>query len=193
MAPPDRLNETEGESAVAGGHLHGGWFNWDSAAAYRNLVGLIARSANANAFVPEYRLAPEHPFPAALEDAQGCLPALVQRPVRAVAVTGDSAGGNLALSLVSFASRSPLAAAPLVGAAVLSPVTDLAMTGSSWHSRTDTDPYFLREQSETLIKAYLNGHAADDPVASPGKRARRAPYKRDLQFLNASKCRFRET
>lgn len=148
-------------------HLHGGWFNWGSAAAFRNLVGHIARSANANAFVPDYRLAPEHPFPAALQDAQACLRALVQRPLRAVAVTGDSAGGNLALSLVSVASRLPAAGAALVGAAVLSPVTDLAMTGSSWHSRSDADPYFVREQAETLIDAYLNGHEAGDPVASP--------------------------
>lgn len=148
-------------------HLHGGWFNWGSAAAFRNLVGQIARSANANAFVPDYRLAPEHPFPAAVQDAQACLRGLVQRHVRAVAVTGDSAGGNLALSLVSIASRSPLTGSSVVGAAVLSPVTDLAMTGSSWHSRSDADPYFVWEQAETLIKAYLNGHEADDPVASP--------------------------
>jgi epsilon-lactone hydrolase len=50
-------------------HLHGGWSNLGSAAAYRHLVGHIARNAKATAFVPDYRLAPEHPFPAAIEDA----------------------------------------------------------------------------------------------------------------------------
>ena len=50
-------------------HLHGGWFNWGSAEAFCHLVGHIARSACAEAFVPDYRLAPEHPFPAAIEYA----------------------------------------------------------------------------------------------------------------------------
>jgi acetyl esterase/lipase len=54
-----------------------------------------------------------------------------------------------------------------VGAAVLSPVTDLAMAGSSWHSRAEADPYFAREQVDALIKAYLNGHDARDPIPSP--------------------------
>jgi acetyl esterase/lipase len=47
--------------------LHGGWFNWGSSSAFRHLVGHIARSARATAFIPDYRLAPEHPFPAAVE------------------------------------------------------------------------------------------------------------------------------
>jgi acetyl esterase/lipase len=54
-----------------------------------------------------------------------------------------------------------------VGAAVFSPVTDLALTGSSWQSRADADPYFVREQVEGLIQAYLNGHDPRDPIASP--------------------------
>jgi len=144
-------------------HLHGGWFNWGSARAYRNLVGQIARSAGANAFVPDYRLAPEHPFPAAGEDAQACLQGLVQRGVRAI----DSAGGNLALTLLSIASRSRAYSARVVCAAVHSPVTDLAMTGSSWQSRAEADPYFVREQADPLVEAYLNGHDARDPMASP--------------------------
>lgn len=160
----------EPSSALSGAallHLHGGWFNWGTALAYRNLVGQIARSASANAFVPDYRLAPEHPFPAASEDAQACFQGLAQRGVRAIAVTGDSAGGNLALTLLSVASRSRADSAHVVGAVALSPVTDLAMTGSSWQSRAEADPYFVREQADALAEAYLDGHDARDPIASP--------------------------
>jgi monoterpene epsilon-lactone hydrolase len=50
---------------------------------------------------------------------------------------------------------------------LLSPITDLAMTGSSWQTRAEADPYFIREQAEELIQAYLNGHDPEDPLASP--------------------------
>jgi epsilon-lactone hydrolase len=53
-------------------HLHGGWFNWGSAQSFRHLVGHIAASAGANAFIPDYRLAPEHVFPAAVTDVESC-------------------------------------------------------------------------------------------------------------------------
>ena len=58
-------------------HLHGGWFNWGTAQAFCNLVGHIALRAGAAAFIPDYRLAPEHPFPAAVKDAEACYRGLV--------------------------------------------------------------------------------------------------------------------
>jgi acetyl esterase/lipase len=148
-------------------HFHGGWFNVGSAAAYRNFVGHIARSAGVAAFIPEYRLAPEHPFPAAIQDAWASLGGLAELSVRRIAVTGDSAGGNLALSLLSLVAASPATCLRLVGAVALSPVTDLALRGVSWQSRAQADPYFVREQVEELVNAYLNGHDPTDPVASP--------------------------
>jgi epsilon-lactone hydrolase len=148
-------------------HFHGGWFNVGSAAAYRNFVGHIARSAGVAAFIPEYRLAPEHPFPAAIEDAWASLGGLAELSVRRIAVTGDSAGGNLALSLLALVTASPATCLRLVGAAALSPVTDLALEGSSWQTRAQADPYFVRGQVEELVNAYLNGHDPTDPVASP--------------------------
>jgi monoterpene epsilon-lactone hydrolase len=148
-------------------HLHGGWFNLGSAAAYRHLVGHIARSAGASAFIPDYRLAPENPFPAAVEDAQSTLRGLAKRGVSRIAVTGDSAGGNLALSLVSLVAAGEASAVHPVGVVILSPITDLAMTGSSWQTRAEADPLFVREQAEGLIRAYLSGHDPKDPVASP--------------------------
>src|SRR3984957_12524349 len=105
-------------------HLHGGWFNWGSAEAYRHLVGHIARSAGAEAFVPDYRLAPEHTFPAALNDIVACYRALIANDSKRIAITGDSAGGNLALVLLRLttAKTSPEVVKP-VAAVVLSPVT----------------------------------------------------------------------
>jgi epsilon-lactone hydrolase len=148
-------------------HLHGGWFNWGSAAAFRHLVGHIATSARAAAFIADYRLAPEHPFPAAIEDVAASLRALPEHGVRRIAVTGDSAGGNLALRLLQLAAPALAPGASVVGAAVLSPVTDLALTGSSWQSRAEADPYFVKEQVEGLVEAYLKGHDPRDPEASP--------------------------
>ena len=145
-------------------HLHGGWFNWGSAEAFCHLVGHIARSADAEAFVPDYRLAPEHPFPAAIEDAEACYRALAADGARRIALTGDSAGGNLALVLLS---RIAASAMPPAGAAVLSPVTDLAMTGPSWETRAAADPYFTRLQAAALIVSYLGAGDPADPRVSP--------------------------
>jgi len=85
-------------------HAHGGWFIMGTAQAYRNFVGHIALSAGADAFIPEYRLAPEHPFPAAVRDLEACYRGLVDQGITKVALTGDSAGGDLALVLLSIAS-----------------------------------------------------------------------------------------
>jgi epsilon-lactone hydrolase len=148
-------------------HLHGGWFNWGSAASFRHLVGHIARSARAKAFVPDYRLAPENPFPAAVEDVHACYLGLVETGAPSIALTGDSAGGNLALVLLALVSARSFASGAAVGAAVLSPVTDLAMKGASWESRGTADPLFVRDQVEELVRGYLNGRDPADPTASP--------------------------
>src|SRR5260221_660502 len=76
-------------------HLHGGWFNFGSAGAYRHLVAHIAARAGARAFIPDYRLAPEYPFPAAADDVLACYQAVAARGAHRIALSGDSAGGNL--------------------------------------------------------------------------------------------------
>jgi len=148
-------------------HLHGGWFNWGTAQAFRHLVGHLASQAQVEAFIPDYRLAPEHPFPAAIEDSQVCYRELVNRGTRLIALTGDSAGGGLALALLSIiTSSASFGGVKPVGAAVLSPVTDLTLGGQSWESRAAADPYFTQTQAAGLIKAYLGGTAATNPIAS---------------------------
>ena len=141
-------------------HVHGGWFNLGTAKAYRNFVGHIASSAGADAFIPDYRLAPEHPFPAAIRDLEACYRGLVDQGIAKIALTGDSAGGNLALLLLSTAS------APL-GAVVFSPITDLTLTGESFDTRADADPYFTKSQAAALIRPYLKATNPKSPLVSP--------------------------
>ena len=149
-------------------HVHGGWFNFGSARAYRNLVGQIASRAGADAFIPEYRLAPEHLFPAAVTDVEACYRGLVDKGITKIAVTGDSAGGNLALVLLSIACRQAYdgGMAP-VGAVAISPVTDLAITGESFETRADADPYFTKPQAARLVASYLGRTDPKDRLASP--------------------------
>jgi acetyl esterase/lipase len=142
-------------------HLHGGWFTWGSAAGFRNLVGHLSSRSGIRAFIPDYRLAPENPYPAALEDALACFQGLSGRGVERVAVSGDSAGGNLALLLAAADETAP------AGVVAISPVTDLAMTGASWTTKAKDDPYFTRSQVKSLVDGYLGTHDPADPRASP--------------------------
>ena len=147
-------------------HLHGGWFSSGSASAYRHLVAQIAARAKAPAFVPNYRLAPEHPFPAAVDDVVAALRGLNGGSKQRIAITGDSAGGNLALML---AARAESTAANVKGVAVVSPVTDLTLSGVTYETRADADPLFTKEQVAALVSSYLQGASADNPLASPLK------------------------
>jgi monoterpene epsilon-lactone hydrolase len=149
-------------------HIHGGWFNWGSAKAFRNLVGHIAIHTHAVAFAPDYRLAPEHPFPAAPEDVRTCYAGLIELGYKKIAVTGDSAGGTLALGLLLSLKASQLnnQVVPVAGVA-LSPITDLSLSGASWTTRAAADPYFTQLQAAELVRSYLNGADPNDPAASP--------------------------
>jgi acetyl esterase/lipase len=148
------------QKGIAIVHVHGGWFNWGTAQAFRNLAGHIALSAGADAFIPDYRLAPEHPFPAAVRDLEACYRGLVDQGITKIALTGDSAGGNLALVLLSIVP------AP-VGAVVFSPITDLALTGESFDTRAEADPYFTKSQAAGLVRSYLGETDPKNPLASP--------------------------
>jgi epsilon-lactone hydrolase len=149
-------------------HMHGGWFNFGSAKAYRHLVGHIAARAGARAFIPDYRLAPEHPFPAAVDDVLACYSGLYERGILRIAVTGDSAGGNLALVLASRVVGKVVSTnATLVGVVALSPVTDLTLSGATYDTRADADPYFTRPQVAELVRSYLGSADPKHPLASP--------------------------
>jgi epsilon-lactone hydrolase len=149
-------------------HVHGGWFNWGTAQAFRNFVGHIALNAGADAFIPDYRLAPEHPFPAAIRDLEACYRGVLDKGIIKIALTGDSAGGSLALALLSIASAqaSNRGIAP-VGAVVFSPIADLALTSESFDTRAEADLYFTRSQAAALVRSYLGEADRKNPLASP--------------------------
>lgn len=147
--------------------LHGGGFIIGSPALYRHFTWRIASAARAHVLAVDYRLAPEHPFPAALDDAvvayrwlltDGALP-------RQIAVMGDSAGGGLVLSLLLRLRdlRIPLPAA----AVALSPWTDLALTGSSLKLNAGVDPMVSPCHVQRFVDCYLGGADPRSPYASP--------------------------
>jgi monoterpene epsilon-lactone hydrolase len=154
-------------------HLHGGWFSLGTAKAYRHLVAQIAARVGVNAFVPEYRRAPEHPFPAAPDDVFACYRGLTKLAPR-IAITGDSAGGNLALGLASRVDA--------VAVAVMSPVTDLTLSGESYQTRAEADPFFTRDQAADLVNAYVRDADPKNPLASPlfGQLSRLPPLCIDV-------------
>jgi acetyl esterase/lipase len=148
-------------------YLHGGSYSGGSPRTHRALASRISRASGAALVVIDYRLAPEHRFPAALDDVatayRWILGAGVD-PAR-VAVAGDSAGGGLAVSLL-VSLRD--AGEPLPAAAVLlSPWTDLAGTGDSIRSKAAADPWLDPDKLVPAARAYVGDEPLDNPLASP--------------------------
>ncbi len=136
--------------------------------ALTHFAGQIAARVGADAFVPDYRLAPEHPFPAAIDDAVAAYRGLVAEGAERIVVVGDSAGGGLTLSLLSIlAADKTKGMVQPVGAAVMSPWTDLALTGDSFETRAEADPIFTRGVLQGFADMYLQGQDATNPKASP--------------------------
>lgn len=147
-------------------YLHGGAYVVGSASAYRHFVGQIASRARLAAFVADYALAPERPFPAATDDALAAYRGLVAAGHRQIALAGDSAGGGLTLALLRSVCRISDLPRPL-GAMVLSPWTDLALTGASVENRAAADPLLTRKALEEAAKLYLGDRSRCIPLASP--------------------------
>ena len=142
-------------------YLHGGGYLLGSAFGYRSHAGALAVAGDTTALVPDYRLAPEHPHPAALDDAVAAYLWMLERgtPAGQVTVTGDSSGGGLVLSLLLTLRARGL---PLPGAAILlCPWLDFGLDHDG-----DDDLVSLHE-ARRFANAYLAGHPADDPVVNP--------------------------
>jgi len=147
--------------------LHGGAFIIGSPRLYRHLTWRIAAAAQAQVLAVDYRLAPEHPFPAALEDAVASYRWLIGEGVdpQRIAVMGDSAGGGLVFSLMLRLRDDGL---PLPAAAVaLSPWTDLALTGASLLRNAASDPMLSPNGPPLFLRDYLAGANPRTPYASP--------------------------
>jgi epsilon-lactone hydrolase len=138
-------------------HFHGGGYVIGSAFGYRPLAGALALAADVGVLVPDYRLAPEHPFPAAIEDAISAYQWVLERGVAAenVTLSGDSSGGGLVVSVLLTLQQRGL---PQPGGAILMcPWVDLAL------ALEEDAPQVMRRTAA----AYLGAHPADDPVLSP--------------------------
>ncbi|TVQ21785.1 MAG: alpha/beta hydrolase, partial [Spirochaetaceae bacterium] len=148
-------------------YLHGGAYALGSLATHRAFLGRFASTTRTTVLAIEYRLAPEHPFPAALEDAVTAYRWLLSTgvdPARIV-IAGDSAGGGLALATI-LSLRD--AAAPLPGCAVcLSPWLDLTLSCASIDTNAKRDPILSREVLARYTRMYADGHDANDPLLSP--------------------------
>ena len=148
-------------------YLHGGGYAAGGPELYRHVLWRLAAAAGASVTAIAYRLAPEHPFPAALDDAVAAWHGLIAEGAdpRRTAVIGDSAGGGLALAL---ALRLRDAAAPLPAAVVaLSPWTDLALTGASLRRNAAADPMLNAVGASHAAALYLAGADARNCYASP--------------------------
>jgi acetyl esterase/lipase len=149
-------------------YLHGGAFLFGTIDEYRDFASRIAREAHARAVVVGYRLAPEHPFPAALDDMVAAFSALLASGIAAssIVVAGDSAGGWLTASLlVALRDRGlPLPA----GAVLVSPWVDLAARGGTLVTHQKHD-FFTPELIEHWARSVLAGADETDPRASPAR------------------------
>ncbi|MBW3657308.1 MAG: alpha/beta hydrolase [Actinobacteria bacterium] len=148
-------------------HLHGGAYLMGSPRTHRGMASALSRVARARVVVPDYRLAPEHRFPAALEDSMAWYRHLLDQGVdpSRFAVSGDSAGGGLAVAVMLEAKREGL---PLPACYVgMSPWTDLAGTGRSMTERASRDPWLRSDLVPTAARGYAGDHPLDDPRISP--------------------------
>lgn len=144
--------------------LHGGGYVASSIASHRDRAGRIALAAGCDGVIVDYRLAPEHPFPAGLDDALAVCRA-VQASDRPVLLAGDGAGGGLALA-ATLALRD--AGEPLPLAAVcISPWVDLTLSAPSLRTRAARDPFAHLDDLPACVDAYLAGADPHDPLASP--------------------------
>jgi epsilon-lactone hydrolase len=169
--PADRIEVPGTATGRVVLYLHGGGYSLGSARSHRSLGKRIAVAARAAVVLPDYRLAPEHVFPAAVEDAVAAYRGLLAAGVAPsqIAVAGDSAGAGLTVALL-VSLRD--AGAPLPACAVLlSPFADLECRGETYATLAEVDPIVSREMGIGMGRAYVGDREPSDPLASPVRAA----------------------
>ena len=159
------IDGNESENVIL--YFHGGVYVIGTAAATVPLVGDLVRRTGARATTLEYRLAPEHPFPAALEDARAAYEGLLAQgtaPAK-IALAGESAGAGLAVALLLALreAREPLPSCGLL----MSPYVDLTLSGETLAAKRDVDPLLTPEGLRARVPDYVGGADASDPLISP--------------------------
>jgi acetyl esterase/lipase len=148
-------------------HLHGGGYVLGDPASSRPLTTALALKSGLRVLSVDYRLAPEHPFPAAVEDALKAFRALLARGYkgRDIAIGGESAGGGLTIATLLAARDAGL---PLPASAfAISPWTDVACTAASFDHKAEVDPLLTRRSLKEMGDAYLGDSDPRNPLASP--------------------------
>jgi acetyl esterase/lipase len=148
-------------------YLHGGGYVIGSPRSHRHLAAAIGRVAGTPSLLLEYRLAPEHPFPAAVDDAVAAYQWLLGRglPARRVVVAGDSAGGGLTIALL-LALRERGLPRP-AGGVCISPWVDLTCSGASYATKASSDPIVTRDSVVAMAQAYAGTSDFKGPLVSP--------------------------
>lgn len=148
-------------------YLHGGAYIVGEPAGYRGIGGNYAKLLGARVYIPDYRLAPEHPFPAAIDDGLRAYEWLLEQgiPARKIAFAGESAGGAMVVSVMVAAKQKGL---PLPAAGVaISPWANLEHTGASMTNREGLDPLNTKPLLDLLARTFLAGALPNHPLASP--------------------------
>jgi len=148
-------------------YLHGGGYIVGGCDMYRQMVSHIARAGQIRTLLPEYRLSPEHKYPAAIDDVVAVYRSLLDMGMRAedIIFAGDSAGGGLAMAtmLALRDANEPMPAA----AVLLSPFLDVTGSGDSMRTRRDQDPWFRAEDLVIIADHYCEPHQCSFPMVSP--------------------------
>ena len=167
VAPAEWLRPPSAEPGRVVLYLHGGGYVIGSPRSHRHLAAAIASAAGASALLLDYRLAPEHPYPAAVDDATAAYRWLLDQaiaPARIV-IAGDSAGGGLTVATL-LALRE--ASVPLpAGGVCISPWVDLTCGGASYATKAAADPIVRRDGVEQMARDYLGATPPRTPLASP--------------------------
>ena len=149
-------------------YLHGGGYFSGSYISHRRFVSMLCKKLNLNAYSINYRLAPEDPYPAGLDDAYFAYKWLLEEksiPAENLIIMGDSAGGGLTLALLY---RIGIQNLPQPKAAIcMSPWTDLTLTSETYKTKAEEDVFFNLTNMETSAKAYLHTHSPENPEISP--------------------------
>lgn len=161
------LRPSSARASVAVLYLHGGGYVIGSPRSHRHLAAAIASGSSAPALLLDYRCAPEHPFPAALDDAVATYRWLLDQGLAAsrLVIAGDSAGGGLTVATL-VALRETHVPLPAAGVCI-SPWVDLTCSGGSYSTKAESDPIVRREGVARMAKAYLGDADAKTPLASP--------------------------
>ena len=146
-------------------YFHGGGYIFGSPATHAAMLARFCKEARVRAFLPDYRKAPEHPFPAALDDALEVYDELLAQGEERIILGGDSAGGGLALALLGqlIATKRALPS----GLFAFSPLTDLSFSSASLRENAQSEVVLPADRIAEITDLFLDGHTPTDPRASP--------------------------